>query len=165
MPPPSNPAAAAASVSGPGKFASRSDGGPQQGQATPKPAGQAKQQLPDAKYGEQKTFQADQSGAPLSQTNQSPTPSQGFAPNPAAQSVVPMSAPTQRPGEPVTAGAALGPGPGTESLGIAPNQVEQQDVGTLASSLPVFEALSNFPDALPGARLLVNALKAKMSPQ
>lgn len=31
--------------------------------------------------------------------------------------VVPMHAPTQNPGEPVTAGAPIGPGPGIEALG------------------------------------------------
>lgn len=163
MPSPSNPGAAAAATAGPGKYSQRTDGGPQAGQ-TPNPSAaqaQSPKVLPDAKYGENKTFQDIQRGAPMSQTNQASNPQQGFAPNPSASGVVPFSAPTQRPGEPVTAGAALGPGGGPELLN-SPGQTEQQDVGTLASSLPVFEALANFPDALPGARLLVNTMKAKM---
>lgn len=165
MPPPTNPGAAAAAASGPGKYSQRTDGGPQAGQ-TPNPAaakGQSLQQLPNAKYGENKSFQDIQRGAPLAQTNQAPnTPTQGFAPNPAAPGVVPFSAPTQSPQEPVTAGAALGPGGGPEMLSSAPDNVEQQDNSKLAGYVNALETLSNFPDSLPGSRMLVNALKAKM---
>lgn len=149
MPPPSRPAA----VSGPGPMSRRTDGG----------AAQALMDLPDARYGENSQFQSLQQGAALSA---SPNPSaQGFdanslPPNPAAQSVVPFSAPTSRPGEPVTSGADLGAGPGTSALGIQPGQVERQDVGKIARSLPLFEMLANQPDALPSTRLMVNLLKA-----
>lgn len=149
MPAPSNPAPA----SGPGALSRRTDGGP----------AQRLMRLPDAKYGEQATYQQDQRGAPLAQTPEPSAQPAQFAPNPAAQGVVPLSAPTQRPTEPVTAGAAMGAGPGPEALGIAPQQVLRGDADKLAQYLPVLEFAANSPDALPGARLFVNTIKANMT--
>lgn len=151
MPPPSRPA----QVSGPGPLSRRTDGG----------AAQALKDLPDAKYGENSQFQSLQQGAPLSASpspggSASPLDQGMLPPNPAAGQVVPSSAPTMRPNEPVTSGAALGAGPGTSALGINPAQAEQQDMHTLAPSMPLFEMLANMPDALPSTRLMVNLLKA-----
>lgn len=105
---PANPAP----VSGPGALSQRTDGGPKQGVVS----------LPDAKYGENRDFVAQQQGAPLSKSPEQstapvasggsqPPPDAAAAGNPALD-IVHMAAPTGRPGEPVTAGAALGPGPG-----------------------------------------------------
>lgn len=152
MPPPARPA----QVSGMGPQSRRTDGG----------AAQALQALPDAKYGENSQFQSLQQGAPLSasgvspQVQGSPMDMGNLPSNPAAGQVVPFSAPTNRPNEPVTAGAALGAGPGTSALGVNPAQVEQQDMGRIATSLPLFEYLANMNDALPSSRLMVNLLKA-----
>jgi hypothetical protein len=153
MPPPARPAA----VSGPGALSQRTDGNPAQKLAS----------LPDAKYGEQSAYRDLQQQAPLPTAQGAPSPSsQGQAPSQwrdggaARDAVVPMSAPTQRPGEPVTAGAAFGPGPGTAALGINPQQVEQQDMGHLSKNMAVYAYLANLPDASPSARLLVNILKA-----
>src|SRR5690242_21948759 len=79
---PANPAP----VSGPGALSQRTDG-------------QGKMQLPDAKYGEQSAFQDAQSSAPM-------------AAGPDLSSIVPMSAPSQRPAEDIMAGMSGGPGPG-----------------------------------------------------
>lgn len=150
MPPPSQPA----QVSGPGSLSRRTDGG----------AAQALQTLPNAGYGENKTFQSLQQGAPLAASGAGATSSPfdmgNLPPNPAANHVVPFSAPSNRPAEPVTAGAALGKGPGPEALGIAPQQAEQQDMQKLQQNMPVYEFLANLPNASPSARLLVNLLKA-----
>jgi len=148
MPVPADPAPA----SGPGALAKRTDGGP----------AQKLRDLPDAKYGEQATYQDQQKAAPLSQTPSVPTAPQA---NPAADAVVPFGAETQRPDEPVTSGAALGAGPGTESLGIQPQQVAAQDAGKVSQYLPILEAMANMPDALPGSRMFVNLLKAQAAPQ
>lgn len=119
--------------------------------------------LPDARYGENSQFQSLQQGAALSA---SPGPTgtsfspDSLPPNPAASSVVPFSAPTGRPDEPVTSGASLGAGPGTSALGIQPGQVERQDANKISRSLPLFEMLANQPDALPSTRIMVNLLKA-----
>lgn len=143
MPAPQNPAP----VSGPGALSRRTDGGP----------AQKLRALPDAKYGEQATYQQDQRGAPLAQSQGAPA-----APpvNTRANAVVPFSAPTQRPDEPVTAGAAMGPGPGPEALGISPQQVEQADASNISKNLPFLEFVANLPDANQGSRMYVNLLKA-----
>jgi hypothetical protein len=153
MPPPQTPAG----VSGPGPLSKRTDGGP----------AQALRNLPDAKYGENSQFQALQQGAslsaspnPMGQATQSPGGSpQQLPPNPAAGQVVPLSAPTARPNEPVTSGAAVGPGPGPSALGNQPAQVGQQDIGKFSQSLPYFEMLANMPDANPSTRMLVNLVR------
>lgn len=149
MPAPTNPAP----VSGPGALSRRTDGGP----------AQKLRNLPDAKYGEQATYQQDQRGAPMAQTPTPGTQAGAVAPNPAAQGVVPFSAPTQRPTEPVTAGAAMGAGPGPEALGIAPQQVLNGDANKIAQYLPVLNFIGNQGDALPGARLFINTIKANMT--
>lgn len=151
MPAPQNPAG----VSGPGQLSRRTDGGP----------AQALRDLPDAKYGENSQFQAIQQGAPLSaspntQGSSSPADPNQLPPNPAAGQVVPFSAGSSRPTEPVTAGAALGPGPGPTALGSSPVQVEQQDIGKISRSLPLFEMMANMNDALPSTRLFVNLLRS-----
>lgn len=80
-------------------------------------------------------------------------------PNPAAGQVTPLSAPTARPNEPVTAGAALGAGPGPSALGGQPAQVASQDMGKISQSLPLFEMMANMGDATPSTRLFVNLLR------
>lgn len=91
-----------APVSGPGSLSRRTDGGPAQVNA----------QLPDAAYGEQAAFQSIQSGAPMAAAPPIPTPQMGgAAPTPVAPPV-PLTAPTERPDEPISAGAPFGPGPG-----------------------------------------------------
>lgn len=150
MPPPQNPAG----VSGPGPLSKRTDGGP----------AQALRDLPDAKYGENSQFQSLQQGASLSasptpQGQPSPFDQGSLPPNPAAGQVVPFTAGTSRPEEPVTAGAALGPGPGITAMGTNPAQVEQQDMAKIGQSLPLFEMMANMNDALPSTRLFVNLLR------
>ena len=156
MPAPSSPAPA----SGPGALSKRTDGGPAQKLAA----------LPDAKYGENATYMGDQRGAPLAQTPTPPAtapPAGGPGPqqpNPAMQNVVPLDAPTQRPGEPVTSGADLGAGPDSSALGIAPQQIESQDMNNIGQYLSVLKFVSNLPNASPGSRMLVNLLQANQGP-
>lgn len=150
MPPPQNPAG----VSGPGPLSKRTDGGP----------AQALRDLPDAKYGENSQFQALQQGASLSASPSPQGQSMGIdqgslPPNPAAGQVVPLSAPSGRPNEPVTSGAAMGAGPGPSALGGQPAQVASQDMGKISQALPLFEMMANMNDALPSTRLFVNLLK------
>jgi len=107
---PVNPAPA----SGPGRLSRRTDGG----------SAQKLQALPDAQYGQQQAFQAQQRGAPVPQAD--PV-------RPAGPELVPFDVPSQRPEEPVTAGAASGPGPGPEAL--APATDPAGSYGTLAGLL------------------------------
>lgn len=107
-------------VSGPGKFAKRTD----------------LQYQPDA-YGEGVQYAADKAGAPLARASKSPMLSQ--APIvPAGQSAAPQSVglfePTQRPNEPITHGVDVGPGAGSEVLSMRKSTEKLSDV--LAKMLP-----------------------------
>lgn len=135
---------AANQVSGPGPQAKRTDIGDVQ----------KTQDLPNADYGEQQAFQAQQQGAPMA-ADQGGMMSQAHAQNLAT--IVPMNAPTQRPNEPVTAGAASGPGPGPEALGITPPQ--QNDIAKLQSYLPMLNYMANQEGASWALRNIVRIIK------
>lgn len=114
-----------APVSGPGELSQRTDGAP----------GQPVRDLPDAKYGEGKAFRSQEQGAPMAQA-------------PALPTVTPLDAPSERPGEPVTAGAPLGPGAGPEALTPAAppatGQLSQMLFGLAASDMTgALAALAN----------------------
>jgi hypothetical protein len=145
---PNNPAP----VSGPGAMSARTDGGPQ-----------AIQQLANAKYGEQKNFQQIQQGAPMAGGVNPPSgpPPSAFrqAAGGAGNAVVPLSEPTQRPGEPVTSGAASGAGPGTEALNTSPT-TNKQDFLALRPALPMLQFLANLPGAHPGSQQFVRYLQS-----
>jgi len=131
-------------VSGPGKFSERTD----------KAVENANQALPNAGYGEQKAYQEQQGGAAMSQS--APDFSSFFGS--AAERVIPMDAPTQQAGVPVTAGAAAGAGPGMEALGLADEQAE--DLKSLVPYLPVLEFMANQPGASWAMRNIVRKAKA-----
>lgn len=138
---PGNPAP----VSGPGALSKRTDGGP--GQPVRAPSGGA--------YGARQELEQMQQGAPMSA---SPGGDVG-APESVDVSadLVGLDAGTQMPGEPVTAGAELGDGPGPEALGL-PNQ-PGDDMRRLVAYLPVFEHMANQPGSSKAARNLVRQLK------
>jgi hypothetical protein len=100
---PSNPAP----VSGPGALSQRTDGQPARWIAADQ-------------YGEGQEMMDVQKSAPMSQTKPQPMrvprPSVNTAVPQAANNFVPLFAPTQRPDEPVTAGAPFGPGPGPSTV-------------------------------------------------
>ncbi|GAA4890922.1 hypothetical protein ACFPM3_20195 [Streptomyces coeruleoprunus] len=138
---PSSPAP----VSGPGALSKRTDGGP--GQPVRTPSGGA--------YGERQELERIQQAAPLSA---SPGGDVGApAPVDLTEGLIGLDAPTQLPEEPVTAGAALGEGPGLEALGL-PNQ-PGEDMKRLLPYLPVLEHMANQPGASKAARNLVRQLK------
>ena len=113
--------------SGPGPYAKRTDR-------------QGARRLPNAAYGEQKEFQAQQMSAPMAKSNQQ-------APNPMA-SVIPFNAPTRRPDEPVTAGVDAGPGPGSEILGLkGPIDTQLEDLSKLAKYMPLMMQYADSPQS------------------
>lgn len=69
--------------------------------------------LPDAQYGEERTFHDQQAAAPLAAA--APVPGGGGGGG-AGGALATIDGPSQRPGEPVTAGVPIGPGPGPEAL-------------------------------------------------
>lgn len=97
-----------APVSGPGQLSQRTDGGPQQ----------VLSEVSGLAYGENQGLEDLQSAAPMSASGQTTARAtrrggSGRAAQRAASSpMVPLMAPTQRPDEPVTAGAPFGPGAG-----------------------------------------------------
>lgn len=115
---PRNPAP----VSGPSQFSKRTD-----------LAGQPQRDLPNAGYGEQKDFQAIQGGARMAQ-----------APQPQTPQIVPLSAPSQRPNEPVSAGYSTGPGAGPSALGLEKfSDIQKADFKRLAEYMPIMEHYVN----------------------
>jgi hypothetical protein len=130
--------------SGPGKFAKRTDR-------------QGAKRLSDASYGEQKEFQDMQAGAPMAKT---PTP-QMQLPNQMAN-VVPLSAPTQRPGEPVTAGVDVGPGPGREVLGLkGPVDNQLKDLSKLSKYMPLMMQFADSPESTGTMKAFVKYLRSQ----
>ena len=90
-----------AGPAGPGKFSTRTD----------------KLELGSTAYGEGVETQAIKSGAPLAKTGDVRPARAGDVREAAAQApVTELFAPTERPGEPVTAGIDLGAGPGASAL-------------------------------------------------
>jgi hypothetical protein len=140
---------AANQVSGPGPGSKRTDIGDVQ----------KTRDLPNADYGEQQAYQAQQQGAPMA-ADSGTAPAGADAIHQAMMSqLIPMNAPSQRPGEPVTAGAASGPG--ANSMGL-PNQ-NQADVQALQAYLPVLSFMAGQADSSWGLRNLVRQIKAAPS--
>lgn len=143
---PSNPAP----VSGPGALSQRTDGA------------QPIRELPDAAYGEGKTFREAQQGAPLAESAAlSPGgagPGGGMGTPPAVPGLGDGS---NQPGIPVTAGAALGAGPGVEALGLSTER--DDDMATLQAYLPALEMVANQPGASWAARNYIRQIKGSRS--
>ena len=101
---PNNPAP----VSGPGALSQRTDGGAVEGMQAP--ATQAPKYMAGLGYGKGGNME-QQSGAAMAGSDipNMPTP------------MVPLTAPTTRPEEPVTTGINLGAGAGTEAMPVLPN--------------------------------------------
>lgn len=118
-----------ARVSGPGALAQRTDGG------------QPIRHIADAKYGEDKAFVEQQKAAPLADGpgqvtagGQPPSPSAMPSPGPAGggpgpsappPQIIPLSAPTRNPNQPVTTGAQFGPPPKPDKPELKPDQLSQ----------------------------------------
>ena len=135
---PANPAP----VSGPGALSARTDGGPTQ----------APMLASVGEYGSRSDMADIQGGAPLAGGGG------GTAPPPSA---VPFDAPTSNPGEPVTAGAALGPGIGPEAAGIKDD--EQAALDQLRPLLKSLEFIADLPGSNQQTRTFVRNLRARLS--
>ena len=106
-----------AGVSGPGKFSKRTDG----------------LSFESTEYGSGVENTANKAGALLAKTPDVRATSRsemGMAPS----QITPLYAPSERADEPITAGIAMGPGPGPEIMGATQIRVKTSD--TLAKLLP-----------------------------
>jgi hypothetical protein len=145
-----------APVSGPGALAQRTDGGPGSKQAMRYVSG-----LP---YGEGQQMMNTQASAPMEAetptaalspsaiASASQTPAQTQEQAPQAQ-VIPFSAPTMNPNEPVTHGANAGPGGDLNSLGL-PNP----DVNNYQNAKSMLGALASSHDASPALKFLAQRI-------
>ena len=126
-------AAKPAVVSGPGAMSQRTDGGPASKQVQRYISG-----MPN--YGDGQDLANLQASAPMAATptpGAAPAPANGGEPAQQGQQAIPIDAPTQRPGEPVTTGAASGPGAGPEVL-PATSQAQNQGYQNALSLLNQF---------------------------
>lgn len=132
---PSKPAA----VSGPGRLSKRTDGQPIA-------------QLPDAAYGEQKTYREQQKGARVAEASPMGGP---MVPPVDMSRVTPLNAPSEFPGEAVTAGADAGLGPGSSVLG----RPADPSLENLVQMLPTLEIMASMPGASEGFRRFVRMVR------
>lgn len=105
-------------VSGPGKFAKRTD-----------------LQYQSPEYGAGVEYDAQKAGAPLAKTPDVRGATTTSVQSAAQDALTPLYAPSQRPDEPITAGIDMGAGPGSEILSMRPAPVEKLS-DTLAKMLP-----------------------------
>ena len=137
-----------AGVSGPGKFSKRTDG----------------LSFQSTEYGSGVENTANKAGAPLAKTADVRATSRsemGMAPS-QTRAVTPLFAPSERPDEPVTAGIAMGDGPGPEVLGINNNLDTQEDKDRMLSYLPALEVVAASPNSSQAFRNYVRQLRANL---
>ena len=150
---PQNPAP----VSGPGQLSQRTDGGPQQ----------VLSDVSGMAYGENQAMEAIQAMAPMSASPSAASPrarsrQAGSAGRQAGgMGVTPLFSPTQRPDEPITAGAPFGPGPGpivTQPEGM--RQMGIKDAQSIAESIPALERAANSEFGTDSFRRFVQYVKS-----
>ena len=105
-------------VSGPGKFAKRTD-----------------LQYQPTEYGQGVEYDAQKAGAPLAKTPDVRGATATEVRQSAQDALTPLFAPTQRPNEPITTGIDIGEGAGSQVLSMRPAPVEKLS-DTLAKMLP-----------------------------
>jgi len=142
---PNNPAP----VSGPGRLSRRTDG-------------QGARYMAGGEYGEGQEMMDLQTSAPMSKTEAPaarPRASRGQAAAAEIARPTPLFAPTERPDEPITAGAPFGPGPGAApQLSIA--EESAQEAQMMRRYLPALESIANSPEGTPTFRRFVRFLRA-----
>ena len=119
-------------VSGPGKFAKRTD-----------------LQVQSTGYGDKAAYNEAKSGAPLARAQKSPMLSE--APMVAQSPVTGLYEPTARPEEPVTSGVDAGAGPGADVLQMRGSD-NTQFRNSIAQYLPVINFVMDRPNTSPETR-------------
>lgn len=135
-----------AAVSGPGALSQRTDGRPQ-----------PVRDLSNAQYGEGAAFRELQQGAAMATAPGPAGPPQGGSPGIDLSGLAGMGDPSAQPGTPVTDGAALGAGGGTDALGL-PTGGMRDEVKALGKWLPVMIRVADTPGATPEFRRFVRQL-------
>ena len=96
---------------------------------------QAARYIPGMGYGKGQETMQQQTAAPMA----------GEAMPPALPPIIPLTAPTMRPQEPVTSGAASGPGPGLDALNLPPAPSEDPDIEMIRAYYPSLEYWASQP--------------------
>lgn len=139
---PANPAP----VSGPGAMSRRTDG-------------QGARYMSGGQYGEGQELMDLQTSAPMSKAPAQPRMRQARSAGQAVQEgarPTPLFAPTERPDEPITAGAPFGPGPGPTPRVDRPPAAKSAIV---AKYLPYLEEATRWPDTPDSFKALVRYLQ------
>jgi hypothetical protein len=128
-------------VSGPGKFAKRTDISYQSNS-----------------YGDGVAYDAAKSGAPLAKAQKSPMLSQAPQVRPGQAPVAGLYDPTNRPDEPVTSGIDQGAGVGSDALMM--RQPDDNNFrASIAAYMPVLAYVASLPDASPETRAAIRQLR------
>jgi hypothetical protein len=146
-----------APVSGPGALSQRTDGGPGSQQAARYVSG-----LP---YGEGQQMMNLQASAPMEAAGTPAAPASSFAPTQGASApLVPLTAPSQNLGEPVTAGANSGAGPDMSALGLGSGDkaADGQFAASIASYMPVLMYVASQPNTSAETRRVIMQLRDQM---
>lgn len=119
-------------------------------------SGQAIRPYTGMPYGQGQALMQQQASAPMAKGT-TPAPAMSGLGLPA---VPQLTDPTQNPGQPVTAGANAGPGPGTEALQIPSNMMPDntQANKTLDSYYPVMNFISSRPSTSAETRQVLSLL-------
>lgn len=138
-----------APVSGPGAMSKRTDG-------------QGPRYMAGGEYGEGQEMMELQNSAPMSKTDsRAPRPRGGAAARPMpmmneSEQVTPLFSPTARPGEPITAGAPFGDGPGPME---DPFQAKPNNLEVVLKYLPSIREAASHEGAPDRFRALVRYLQ------
>lgn len=122
--------------------------------------GQSGREYTGFAYGENKAVNEQQASAPMAAA---PQPS--FTPtNPVRNlpQATPLTAPSERPDEPVTTGVPIGPGAGPEALTLPSTQDNDEDRARLLSYLPALEVAAQSPNSSQAFRNYVRLLRANL---
>jgi hypothetical protein len=112
-------------------------------------------------YGQGQELMNQQKGAAMAQA---PSPTVAAA-QPLASNLpqaTPLTAPSERPDEPVTTGIAMGPGAGPEALMLPQPGDTTEDKQRMLSYLPVLESAALSPNSSQAFRNYVRVLRANL---
>jgi len=146
---PSNPAP----VSGPGALSQRTDGR------------QGARYMAGGEYGEGQDMMDLQTSAPMSEAAAQPRPRQPRSGRQVVEegmSPTPLFAPTERPDEPITAGAPFGPGPGPAAPTQGGRGATPANLEVLSRYLPVMRQVATGADTPDRFKALVRFLEGNL---
>lgn len=120
---------------------------------------QAPKYIPGMAYGQGQATMQQQQGAKMAGPMPTPTPAPvSAAPMTEAR---PLTAPSDRPNEPITSGVDVGAGPGSESLMMPQQQQESNDpdINLVREVFPIIELWASQVDTSQGTKDYVNYLR------